>query len=129
MSVEKITPILSVSSITHSFGWLEKLGWTRSFSWNGGGMIGEGVAAAASNEHGPADFGGVCQGNVVIFLCLGAQGSRGTIMPRNPARRWDRRRVDDGVGLVKTGSGRAAPNRRGPDDDYPASDRRAVGCS
>lgn len=82
MAVEKITPILNVSNLTESFQWFEAVGWQRSFSWNGGGLIGEGDAALGENEHGAADFGGVCQGHVTIFLCVGAQGSRGTIMPK-----------------------------------------------
>ena len=81
MAVEKITPILNVSDIGASFEWFEKFDWQRSFSWNQGGLIGDGEQAAGENEHGPADFGGVCQGDATIFLCCGAQGSRGTLKP------------------------------------------------
>ena len=84
MAVEKITPILNVSDIARSFDWFEQLGWKRSFAWNDDGLIGEGADAATENEHGPAGFGGVCQGDVTLFLCVGAQGSRGTIEPKHP---------------------------------------------
>ncbi len=84
MGVQSITPILNVSDIGQSFEWFEKFGWKRSFSWNEAGLIGDGEAAAGGNEHGPAGFGGVCQGKATIFLCCGAQGSRGTIMPAHP---------------------------------------------
>jgi uncharacterized glyoxalase superfamily protein PhnB len=47
-------------------------------------MIGEGLGAAAANEHGEAGFGSVCSGKATIFLCLDGQGSRGTIMPKFP---------------------------------------------
>lgn len=70
MALEGITPILNVSSIPASIAWFEKLGWQRGFTW----------------PEGEADpgFGSVCSGKVEIFLCRGAQGSRGTIMPRFP---------------------------------------------
>lgn len=84
MSVQGVTPVLNVSSIEESFAWFERLGWQRGFSWNHAGMIGEGLAALGAHEHGEAGFGSVCSGKAVIFLCCGAQGSRGTIMPRFP---------------------------------------------
>lgn len=84
MSVQSVTPILNVSNVGDSFEWFEKLGWKRGFSWNQGGMIGEGEAALGANEHGPAGFGSVCSGQGQIFLCCGAQGSRGTINPKFP---------------------------------------------
>jgi hypothetical protein len=84
MAVQRITPVLNVSSLGDSFAWFEALGWQRGFSWKDHGMIGEGANAAASNEHGAAGFGSVCSGNAMIFLCRGAQGSRGTILPRFP---------------------------------------------
>lgn len=70
MALEGITPILNVSSIPASIGWFEKLGWQRGFTW----------------PDGDADpgFGSICNGKVEIFLCRGAQGSRGTMMPRFP---------------------------------------------
>ena len=40
--------------------------------------------ALGSNEHGDAGFGSVCSDDATIFLCRGAQGLRGTIMPRFP---------------------------------------------
>jgi hypothetical protein len=84
MRVHRVTPVLNVSSIGDSFAWFEALGWRRGFSWNEGGMIGSGERAAAANAHGPAGFGSVCSGDATIFLCQGAQGSRGSIMPRFP---------------------------------------------
>ncbi len=84
MSIEKITPILNVSDIGASFEWFEKPGWQRSFSWNDGGLIGKGPDAAGENEQGRAGFGGVCVGDLTLFLCCGAQGSRGTILPKFP---------------------------------------------
>ena len=84
MPIQSITPILNVSDIGQSFVWFEALGWRRGFSWNPGGFIGSGLQALATNLHGPATFGSVCSGEVEIFLCCGAQGSRGTIAPRFP---------------------------------------------
>ena len=84
MAVESITPVLNVSDIGASFEWFEKLGWQRTFSWNQGGLIGDGADAGAENQHGKAGFGGVGQGETTIFLCVDGQGSRGTIMPRHP---------------------------------------------
>ena len=81
MGVCSVTPVLNVSSVGQSFAWFERLGWKRGFSWNQGGMI---RCAADENEHGPAGFGSVCSGNAEIFLCRGAQGSRGTIEPKFP---------------------------------------------
>ena len=84
MPVLGLTPVLNVSSIAQSFVWFEQLGWQRGFRWNDGGLIGDGPDAAARNEHGEAGFGSVCSGETSIFLCCGAQGSRGTIMPKFP---------------------------------------------
>ncbi len=84
MPIQSITPILNVSDIGQSFVWFESLGWQRGFSWNSGGFIGSGLHALASNPQGPATFGSVCSGQIEIFLCCGAQGSRGTIMPKYP---------------------------------------------
>lgn len=81
MPVKKISPIINVSDIGQSFRWFEKLGWQRSFSWNSGGMMGEGGSAAAENEHGPAEFGGVGSGDVTLFFCKDGQGARGTRIP------------------------------------------------
>jgi hypothetical protein len=78
MGVQSVTPVLNVSSVGDSFVWFETLGWRRGFSWNEFGFIGEGKEAAAFNEHGPADFGSVCSGEGIIFLCRGGQGPRGT---------------------------------------------------
>jgi hypothetical protein len=84
MGIQGVTPVLNVSDIGQSFDWFEVLGWRRGFSWNEGGLIGDGAEARGANEHGPAGFGSVCTGKATIFLCCGAQGSRGTIMPRFP---------------------------------------------
>ena len=60
MAVKRLTPILNVSDIQQSFVWFEKLGWQKAWEWGT-----------------PPDFGGVCSGDAEIFLCQGAQGSRG----------------------------------------------------
>ena len=78
MPIETVTPVLNISSMAESFVWFEKLGWVRSFTWNGGGLLGEGAQAAVENEHGPADFGGICAGDATIFLCVDGQGARGS---------------------------------------------------
>ena len=65
-----VTPILNVSSIPDSMAWFELLGWHRGFSWPEG-------------DANPG-FGSVTSGKVTIFLCRGAQGSRGSNMPRFP---------------------------------------------
>ena len=84
MAVQSVTPVLNVSSIGDSFAWFEALGWQRGFSWNQAGMIGDGPNALGANEHGEAGFESVCSGKATIFLCVGGQGSRGTIMPKFP---------------------------------------------
>jgi uncharacterized glyoxalase superfamily protein PhnB len=84
MLVHSVTPVLNVSSVGDSMEWFEALGWGRGFSWNDGGMIGGGPHALGSNEHGEAGFGSVCSGDTTIFLCRGAQGSRGTREPASP---------------------------------------------
>lgn len=70
MPVQGVTPILNVSNIVESMAWFERLGWRRGFSW----------------PEGDADpgFGSVCSNTAEIFLCRGAQGSRGTMSPRFP---------------------------------------------
>jgi hypothetical protein len=75
MKLHGITPILNVASVPQSIAWFERLGWQRGFSWNSGGII---EGGADCNEHGPAHFAGICSGKCEIFLCQGAQGSRGT---------------------------------------------------
>ncbi|MBL8548181.1 MAG: hypothetical protein JNL81_17095 [Hyphomonadaceae bacterium] len=70
MPVQQLTPILNVSSIVESQKWFEALGWRRGFIWPDGDA-----------EPG---FGAVCSEKAEIFLCRGAQGSRGTIMPKFP---------------------------------------------
>jgi uncharacterized glyoxalase superfamily protein PhnB len=73
MKVRRVTPILNVSDVPASIAWFESLGWTCSFCWNRGGPI---AAGLTRNEHGPAQFGGVCSDEADIFLCEDAQGSR-----------------------------------------------------
>jgi uncharacterized glyoxalase superfamily protein PhnB len=81
MNASGITPILNVSDVPASLQWFERLGWTRGFAWNDGGMI---ECAADSNAAGPATFASVCSGKVgengegvQIFLCQDGQGLRG----------------------------------------------------
>ena len=64
MYAKAITPILNVSNLQESFAWFEKLGWRKLWDWGT-----------------PPTFGAVGSGKVKIFLCLGAQGSRGGPMP------------------------------------------------
>jgi len=70
MPVQQLTPILNVSSILDSQKWFEALGWHRGFTWPDGDA-----------EPG---FGAVRGGKAEIFLCRGAQGSRGAAMPKFP---------------------------------------------
>jgi len=69
--VRNVTPILNVSNVEASVDWFGKLGWRVGFLWPNDGK-------------GGATFGSVCSEKAEIFLCLGAQGSRGTIMPSSP---------------------------------------------
>ncbi|VTR94692.1 glyoxalase bleomycin resistance protein dioxygenase : Uncharacterized protein OS=Leptolyngbya sp. PCC 7375 GN=Lepto7375DRAFT_1487 PE=4 SV=1: Glyoxalase_2 [Gemmata massiliana] len=66
MDVACLTPILNVSDMAASFAWFEKLGWKKLWDWGT-----------------PPTFGAVGSGKVEIFLCLGAQGSRGGPAPRH----------------------------------------------
>ncbi len=65
MKIEGLTPILNVSNIVESFEWFSKLGWEKGWDWGD-----------------PPNFGGVCNGKYEIFLCQGAQGSRGGPRPQ-----------------------------------------------
>ena len=65
MNVSCLTPILNVSDMAVSFAWFEKLGWKKLWDWGT-----------------PPTFGAVGSGKVEIFLCLGAQGSRGRPQPK-----------------------------------------------
>jgi catechol 2,3-dioxygenase-like lactoylglutathione lyase family enzyme len=65
MDVSFLTPILNVSDMAASFAWFEKLGWKKLWDWGT-----------------PPTFGAVGSGKVEIFLCLGAQGSRGGPVPK-----------------------------------------------
>ncbi len=60
MDAKGITPILNVSDMAASFAWFEQLGWKRLWDWGS-----------------PPSFGAVGSGQCEIFLCVGAQGSRG----------------------------------------------------
>jgi catechol 2,3-dioxygenase-like lactoylglutathione lyase family enzyme len=60
MYAKRIVPILNVSDMQASFAWFEKLGWQKGWDWGD-----------------PPTFGGVCSGDVEIFLCLNGQGGRG----------------------------------------------------
>jgi predicted lactoylglutathione lyase len=66
MEVEGLTPILNVSNLAASFAWFEKLGWKKCWDWGD-----------------PPTFGAVISGKSEIFLCEGAQGSRGGPSPRH----------------------------------------------
>lgn len=81
MHLTAITPILNVSDIDASMKWFESLGWSRCWTYNDAGHM---KNAAGSNASGPANFGAVGCGECEIFLCRGAQGSRGT--PPIPGR-------------------------------------------
>jgi catechol 2,3-dioxygenase-like lactoylglutathione lyase family enzyme len=71
MDVRRVSPILNVSSILESQAWFEALGWKRGFVW-----------PPHSDDPG---FGGVyVPDGPEIFLCRGAQGSRGGPPPRFP---------------------------------------------
>lgn len=59
MLAHRVNPILNVSDIGESFAWFEKLGWKKGWDWGT-----------------PPTFGGVCSGEVEIFLCEGGQGGR-----------------------------------------------------
>jgi uncharacterized glyoxalase superfamily protein PhnB len=60
MNTKRVTPILNVSNIVESFAWFGKLGWQKGWDWGD-----------------PPTFGGVCSGDVEIFLCQNNQGGRG----------------------------------------------------
>jgi catechol 2,3-dioxygenase-like lactoylglutathione lyase family enzyme len=66
MYVQCLTPILNVSDIAESFAWFETLGWKMLWDWGD-----------------PPTFGAVGCGQCEIFLCQGAQGSRGGPMPQH----------------------------------------------
>lgn len=67
MTLTHLTPILNVSDLPASFKWFESLGWKKSWDWGT-----------------PPTFGCVTFGEVNMFLCLGAQGSRGGALPQFP---------------------------------------------
>ena len=67
MNVQRVSPILNVSSLEDSFAWFEKLGWRKDWQWG----------------HDPAEFGAVVNGGGEIFLCRDGQGARGEPAPPN----------------------------------------------
>ena len=71
MTIQGVTPILNVSSVLDSQAWFRSLGWRNGCTW-------------PSTDGVTPTFGSVCADKVEIFLCAGAQGSRGTIMPKFP---------------------------------------------
>lgn len=60
MRATAINPILNVTDIEESFRWFEKLGWETGWKWGD-----------------PPVFAAVYSGDCGIYLCRGAQGSRG----------------------------------------------------
>jgi hypothetical protein len=67
--VHALTPILNVSSLTQTFEWFGKWGWTKLWDY--------------ADPGGEPDFGAVGSGPCEIFLCRdgqGGQGSAGTWM-------------------------------------------------
>jgi catechol 2,3-dioxygenase-like lactoylglutathione lyase family enzyme len=60
MLAHRMTPILNVSDMAHSFAWFDKLGWKKLWDWGT-----------------PPSFGAVSSGHCKIFLCLNGQGGRG----------------------------------------------------
>lgn len=69
MNVQRVTPILNVSSLEESFVWFEKLGWTKHWEYGD-----------------PPDFGAVLSGEAEIFLCQDCQGTR---EPVGPDHSWE----------------------------------------
>src|ERR1051325_2267524 len=65
MLAKGLNPILNVSDMQASLGWVEKLGWSKVWDWGD-----------------PPTFAAVGSGECEIFLCQGGQGGRG----RGPAR-------------------------------------------
>ena len=97
MEAKAVTPILNVSSIEQSFEWFEKLGWSKGWEW------GE-----------PATFGGVCSGEVEIFLCLNGQGGRGKGAGEKTFGSVDAESQDQGCLLYTSPSPRDATLSRMP---------------
>jgi hypothetical protein len=61
--VERVTPILNVSSVADSTAWFGRLGWSKTFDWRG--------------DDGMVSFGGARSGDCELFLCRDGQGGRG----------------------------------------------------
>ena len=64
IDVHEVTPILNVSDLPASFGWFERVGWTKQWDW------------CPPDTEAPT-FGSVGSGGREIFLCLDGQGGRG----------------------------------------------------
>jgi catechol 2,3-dioxygenase-like lactoylglutathione lyase family enzyme len=73
VQVRHVTPILNVSDIEASLAWFAIFGWRARWTWNGD-----------FGAPPPATFAAVHSGDVEIFLCRGAQGSRGERRPQFP---------------------------------------------
>ena len=73
MEVRGLTPILNVSDVEASLEWFGKLGWRTRWTRND-----------ETGAERPATFAAVRSDQAEIFLCLGAQGSRGERPPRFP---------------------------------------------
>jgi hypothetical protein len=71
MTIRSVTPILNITSVVASQDWFGKVGWRPGFTWQ-------------DDDGAEPTFGSVCTDGAEIFLCVGAQGSRGTIMPMAP---------------------------------------------
>ena len=82
MKTQAVTPILNVSDIHESFAWFEKLGWQKGWEWGD-----------------PTGFGGVCSGEVEIFLCQNGQGGRGRGSNKTTFGTNDAETADKGVWL------------------------------
>jgi len=80
MKLTGVTPILNVSDVPARIQWFAALSWRVEFTYNEGGMI---QGAALRNQHGPAEFAGICCGEAQIFLCHDGQGSRGGPLPKH----------------------------------------------
>lgn len=80
MMPHRVNPILNVTSFADSVAWFQKLGWELAWDWGD-----------------PPTFGGVCAGNVEIFLCEGAQGGRGRGANKQTFGAWENELADKGV--------------------------------
>jgi hypothetical protein len=63
LTARRLVPVLNVSSLSDSFAWFAKLGWTRGWDWRESGRA--------------PSFGAIQSGAYEIFLCVDGQGGRG----------------------------------------------------